>query len=146
MSPRTAVLEADSPLPAPPAFAGSDGAVLPMPLLMLEGALDDLAPSMFRREPPPYTRPRSNRDDRRVTVEVAALVDAVEARLAVDPVRAVSALVEVAVDALLRKDLRAALTAYLDAQTIAPSDRTIAGNIERLRLLLQRREDLEGAR
>lgn len=146
MSPRTAVFDADSPLPAPPAFAGSDGAIMPMPLLMLEGALDDLAPSMFRREPPPYSRSRSDHDDRRVTVEVPALVDTAERSQAVDPARTVSALVEDAVDALLRKDHRAALRAYLDAHAIAPSDRTIAGNVERLRMLLQRRADAEGAR
>lgn len=118
---------------------------MPMPLLTLEAALEDLAPSMFRREPPPYSRIHANHEDRRVTVEVPALVDVIEPSVPVDPVRAVSALVEDAVDALLRKDLPAALSAYLDAHSIVPSDRTIAGNIERLRLLLQRREDLAGA-
>ncbi len=133
MAPRTAFVPA-APPPAPPAFAGTDDARGPLPLLTLGPDDDDDARALLQRETPAYTRTVAPGSTQRVTVELPALA------LVPGPTETttIPALLEAALDALLRKDHHGALRSYLAARRLAPDDRTIAANIERLQLLLRR--------
>lgn len=141
MAPRTAFQPVPPP-PAPPAFAGDDP-FAPLPLLTMEPDDDDGAWSLLHREAPPYSRPLSPGSEQRVTIELPAIA---LLPAATDPV-SIASLLEQALDAMLRKDHHAALRIYLAAQRLAPEDRTVVANIERLQLLLRRaRDDARTAR
>ncbi len=102
-------------LPDPPSFAGEGTRASAIPLLTL-GTIDEATPNLFRSV---ATVPR--------------------------PARSLGALIDEAIDALLRKDLEAALHAYRQAQVLAPENRTIVGNVERLTKLLRRTGDVTRA-
>lgn len=125
-------------LPEPPPFAGDEDGLVPVPLLTMDPSGEGSARPELRREVPVYSRsaPRSasGSSARHVTVEIARAPAE-----ALPPAETVAGLVEQAVDALLRRDHRAALEAYQRALALAPDNRTIGANVERLHSLLHAR-------